>query len=69
MGEVVKLKLPDDSNMSVTRVKEIVEKTDFSKLLVIGYDEDGYLISINSSMTNAEVLWLLKGAEKILFDL
>ena len=67
MGEVIKLKMRPESNMSVSRVKKLIEETKFKSMLVVGYDADGYMTSINSSMNNAQVLWLLKGAEKMLF--
>lgn len=52
---------------TATTVKEALEsaiQADYEDVLILGYDSEGDLRIAYSQMTNKDVLWLLKNAEK-----
>ncbi len=63
------LTLPPSSNYTPQQALEHSISLDLQDVLVVGYDQEGFLKVRSSKMTRAEVLWLLKQAELHTLDL
>ncbi len=54
------------TNMTAEQVKEQITGRGLKKVIVIGYDEAGDLHLLNSTMNNAEALWMVEASKRLI---
>ena len=64
------LEMGPHSFMTVSELAAFLKRNagHFSDVMITGYDKDGNFISLSSSMSRKDALWIIKEAEKNVMD-